>query len=89
VPNTNSAKKRVRQNATRRSLNKWRKGRIKEQTDTFLEALASHDVSAAEASFKKACQVLDKIAGTGTIHKNTAARRKSRMSKRLKALQSA
>lgn len=89
MPNTNSAKKRVRQNATRRSLNRWRKGRVKEQTDAFLNDLQSHDVAAAEASFKKVCQVLDAVAGKGTIHKNTAARRKSRLSKRLKALKTA
>jgi small subunit ribosomal protein S20 len=83
VPNTESAKKRMRQDAVKHSRNLWRKRRIKEQTKSFVAAVHSHDVSAAQEQFRKTSALLDKIAATKTIHKNTAARRKSRMSRAL------
>ncbi|MGI9015277.1 MAG: 30S ribosomal protein S20 [Phycisphaerales bacterium] len=86
MPNTISAKKRVRQNAVRRSRNRWRDRRIKDQTKTFLDAISRRDVEAAETEFRKTVAVLDRIVCTGTIHRNTAARRKSRLAKRLNAL---
>ncbi len=87
MPNLDSAKKRMRQDAKRHSRNLWRKRRIKDQVKTLETALHGSDVKAAEAEFSKTCSVLDKIASKGTIHKNTAARRKSRLAKRLKAMQ--
>ena len=87
MPNLNSAKKRMRQDVKRHSRNLWRKRRIKDQVKSLETALHGNDVNAAQTEFNKACSVLDKIAATGTIHKNTAARRKSRLAKRLKAMQ--
>jgi small subunit ribosomal protein S20 len=89
VPNTESAKKRVRQTATRNARNNWRKRRIKDQTKLFLKAVQEQDVARAEQEFRKTAGLLDKIACTSTLHRNTAARRKSRLNKRLKALQAA
>jgi small subunit ribosomal protein S20 len=89
VPQSRSAKKDVRQNAKRRAVNHWRKRRIKDQSKTFLDALAAKDVALAETEFKKYCGLLDKIACTSTLHKNTAARRKSRFSRRLRDLKQA
>ncbi|MCA9294879.1 MAG: 30S ribosomal protein S20 [Phycisphaerales bacterium] len=86
MPNTESAKKRVRQNAKRRSLNLWRKRRLKDQTKAFLRALADHDVAKAETEYRKTVSLLDKVSSTSTMHKNTAARRKSRLNRRLKDL---
>lgn len=86
MPNTESAKKRVRQNAKRRSLNLWRKRRIKNQIKSFLKAVHDHDVSAAETEYRKTCGMLDKVACTSTMHRNTAARRKSRLARHLNAL---
>jgi len=86
VPNTESAKKRVRQTAKRRSLNLWRKRRIKNQIKSFLKAVHDQDLSAAETEYRKACGLLDKIACTSTLHRNTAARRKSRLARHLSAL---
>ena len=83
MPNTPSAKKRVRQNAKRRALNHWRKLRVKTQVRSFLKALQDHDVAAAETEYRKVCGVLDKVACTSTLHRNTAARRKSRFNRRL------
>lgn len=83
VPQSTSAKKTVRQNAKRRAVNHWRKRRIKDQSKAFLDAVAAKDVKTAESEFRKVCGLLDKISCTSTLHKNTAARRKSRYSKRL------
>ena len=89
MPNVESAKKRVRQNAKRRSLNRWRKTRIREQVKSFAKAVQSQDVATAEAEFRKTCGLLDRIACTSTLHRNTAARRKSRLSARLRRLKEA
>ena len=83
MPQSTSAKKTVRQNAKRRAVNHWRKRRIKDQSKAFLDAIATSDVNAAETEYRKVCGLLDKIACTSTMHKNTAARRKSRYSKKL------
>jgi len=89
VPNTESAKKRVRQSLKRRSINNWRKRRVKTQIKSFMTAIQARDVAQAEAEFRKVQAVLDRVACTGTIHRNTAARRKSRLSRRLRELKSA
>ncbi len=86
MPNTESAKKRVRQSVKRNSRNLWRKRRIKNDTGDFLKAVASGDAATAEKEMRKAARTLDKIAAAGTIHKNTAARRKSRMAAKLASL---
>ncbi len=86
MPNTESAKKRVRQSAARNARNLWRKRRVKADTSDFLKAVASGDVAAAEREMRKAARTLDKVAATGTMHKNTAARRKSRMAAKLATL---
>jgi small subunit ribosomal protein S20 len=86
VPNTESAKKRVRQTAKRRALNRWRKACIKEQVKTFMKAVQANDVETAEQEYRKTCGLLDRIACTSTIHRNTAARRKSRLARHLNSL---
>ena len=80
-----SAKKRVRQNIKRRARNRARKEQIKVQVKSFNAALAGGDLTRAEAELRKAAQRLDKVAAKGTIHKNTAARRRSRLARRLNA----
>ncbi len=86
MPTSRSAMKRVRQNARRRALSNWRKGRIKTQVKKFLEAIQAQDVGTAETEYRKVCGLLDQIACTSTLHRNTAARRKSRLARRLNAL---
>ncbi|MFM7051880.1 MAG: 30S ribosomal protein S20 [Planctomycetota bacterium] len=86
MPNTESAKKRVRQSAKRNALNLWRKRRVKADMGDFLKAVAAGDAAAAEKEMRKAARTLDKIAASGTIHKNNAARRKSRMASKVAAL---
>ena len=89
MPNIDSAKKRMRQDKKRHARNKWRKQRVREQIKTFLEALRVKDVAAAEAEYKKVCSILDKVSSTSTMHKNTAARKKSRLAARLNSLKAA
>jgi small subunit ribosomal protein S20 len=86
VAHSLSAKKRIRQSLKRRARNRARKELIKDQTKTYLTALAAHDVSKAEAELNKTVSRLDKVAAKHTIHKNTAARRRSRLTLRLNAL---
>lgn len=84
-----SAKKRVRQGVKRRARNRARKGEIKAQVKTFLGVLAAGDMNKAEVEFRKASHWLDKVASKGTIHKNTASRRRSRLARRLNAARAA
>ena len=81
-----SAKKRIRQNAKRRGLNRWRKGQMKDAVRSFDEALKAGDKAKATEQLSVAFKQLDRTAAKGTIHKNTANRRKSRMSKALNKL---
>ncbi len=86
MPTSLSAKKRVRQNAKRNALNNWRKRRIRTRIKTFLEALREQKLDKAETEYRKTCGILDKVACTSTLHRNTAARRKSRLARRLNDL---
>ena len=81
-----SAKKRVRQNLKARARNRARKEVIKDQTKAFTAAAGSGDLAKAETELRQLTRRLDKVAAKGTIHKNTAARRRSRLTKRLNAL---
>ncbi|MHC4482462.1 MAG: 30S ribosomal protein S20 [Planctomycetota bacterium] len=81
-----SAKKRVRQNEKRKGINRARKSRVKTQVKHFEAALASGDVEAAGEQYKLVVEKLDKMAATSTMHKRTAARKKSRLAKRLNSI---
>jgi small subunit ribosomal protein S20 len=86
VAHSLSAKKRVRQDAKRRMINRARKSRIKTQIKRFEAALAGGDAKAAGEQYQIIVKKLDKAAATSTMHKRTAARKKSRLTKRLNAL---
>ncbi|MCH2132111.1 MAG: 30S ribosomal protein S20 [Phycisphaerales bacterium] len=88
MPNTLARKKQIRQDAKRRARNRWRKRIIKDHVDTFLAAIQSEDVPAAEAAFKDCQKQFDRISTTSAIHRNKAARSKSRLSRRLRDLKS-
>jgi len=86
VAHSLSAKKRVRQNEKRRAINRARKSSVKTQIKRFEEALASGDIKAAAEQFRLTAKRLDKVASTSTMQKKTAARKKSRLAKKLNAL---
>ena len=81
-----SAKKRIRQNAKKRAINRGRKSQIKTQIKHFDAAVASGDVKAASEQYRLVVQKLDKTAATSTMHKRTVARKKSRLAKQLNSL---
>ena len=86
VAHSLSAKKRVRQNAKRRTINRARKSQVKTQVKRFEEALSSGDTEAASEQYRLVVSKLDKTAATSTMHKKTAARKKSRLAKKLNSL---
>jgi len=81
-----SAKKRIQQNLKERARNRWRKSRVKTSVKAFDSAIHDGDVGRAEQAYRELTKSMDQVAETGTIHKNQAARRKSRLAKRLNAL---
>ena len=80
------AKKRARQNAKRRTINRARKSQVKTQIKHFEAALSEGDAAAAGEQLRLVTQKLDKTAAKSTMHKKTAARKKSRLAKKLNAL---
>ncbi|MBN1973728.1 MAG: 30S ribosomal protein S20 [Sedimentisphaerales bacterium] len=81
-----SAKKRVRQNIKHRIVNHARKSQVKTQIKHFEEVLDSGDVAAASEQFRLLTKKLDQTASTSTMHKKTAARKKSRLARKLNQL---
>lgn len=81
-----SAKKRVRQTVKRRELNRDRKREVRLELKKFTTVIAGGDKAAAATELKAAQKTLDRTATRGTIHPNTAARRKSRLAKKVNAL---
>jgi small subunit ribosomal protein S20 len=80
-----SAKKRIRQNAKNRARNRWRMRSLRDAVREFLEKVAHGTNDEAKSEFKKAVKSIDRTSAKGVIHKNAAARRKSRLNARLKA----
>ena len=86
MANTSSAKKAARKIVRRAEVNKNRRSRMRSFVRKVEEALASGDKTAAEAAFKAAQPELMRAATKGVLHKNTASRKLSRLTKRLTAL---
>jgi small subunit ribosomal protein S20 len=86
VAHSISAKKRVRQNTRKRVLNRSRRSQVKTQIKHLETALTKGDMAAAQEQLKLVAQKLDKVAATSTMHKKTAARKKSRLARRVNAL---
>jgi small subunit ribosomal protein S20 len=76
----------MRQNVKRRGHNRWRKEQVKESVRQFEEAVDSGDKVKAAEQLKVVYKHLDRVASGGTIHKNAAARKKSRLTRRLNKL---
>ncbi len=78
-----SAKKRIRTTERKRAINKSSVSKLKTEVKKIL---ASKTKSEGEKDYKKAVSAIDKMVAKGRIHKNTAARRKSRITKHLNKL---
>ncbi|MBK8452030.1 MAG: 30S ribosomal protein S20 [Thiofilum sp.] len=86
MPNIASVKKRVRQSEKRRMQNKHLRSRMRTLVKTAQTTIASGDKEAAQKAFQVAVSVIDSTADKGIVHKNKAARDKSRLNAKLKAL---
>lgn len=86
MANTKSAEKAARKTQRRNVINRARTSRVRTYVKKVEDAIASGDKKAAQAAFKEAQPVLQAGVNKGTVHKNTIARKISRLSKRIKAL---
>lgn len=86
MANLPSAKKRIKQNEARRVRNRSRKSLVKTVTRKLTDVIGKGDAAIATEQFKEVTRVLDQTAAKGTLHKNTVARRKSRLAQRINAL---
>lgn len=86
MPNIASAKKRMRQSEVRRVRNRKRMSHLRTSLRKLDEAITAGDMDAVRAQWRETQAVLDRTAQLGVIHANTAARKKSRLSKRIAGL---
>ena len=88
MANSKQARKRIIQSETRRQHNASRRSMMRTYVKKVVLAIEAGDKEAATAAFKKAVPVLDRYATKGLIHKNKAARHKSRLNAHIKAMAS-
>jgi small subunit ribosomal protein S20 len=86
MANTPGAKKSIRKIARRTEVNKARRSRVRTYLRKFEEALSSGDKVEAAKAFIEAQSELMRAVGKGVVHKNTGARKVSRLAARLKSL---
>ena len=86
MANTASARKRIRQTVTRTARNQARKSRMRTFVKKVETAIAGGDKEAANAALRAAQPEMQRAAGKGVIHKNTVARKLSRMTARIKQI---
>lgn len=86
MANTAQSKKRARQSEARYAVNKARRSRIRTFLRKVEEAIASGDADAAANALKAAQPELARGVSKGVLHKNTVARKMSRLSSRVKAV---
>lgn len=84
MPHSASAKKRHHQNLRNRDRHRIVKSELKSKIRKVLDSISTGDVAGAKEQFKGMTKSTDRAAAAGTIHRNRAARIKSRMSARLK-----
>ena len=86
MPNSKSAKKRLRQNVARRATNLSAKRAVRTQLRKVREAVKAGNAELAETEFRLAVKKLDRAGARNIIHRNAAARLKSRLSAKVKAI---
>lgn len=79
MANHKSAKKRVRQNEKRRAINRSNRSTLRTQVKKLRSALSSHDKDQSQELLNPTISAIDKAVNKGLLHKNTAARYKSRL----------
>ncbi|MDI6747355.1 MAG: 30S ribosomal protein S20 [Rhodocyclaceae bacterium] len=86
MANTVQARKRARQAVERRAQNMSQRSELRTAIKKVRKAVAAGDKTAAQAVFKESQSIIDSIADKRIIHKNAAARQKSRLSAAIKGL---
>ena len=89
MANIKSAKKRAKQTVVRNARNVAQRSMLRTAVKKVVKALDANDAAGAETAFASAQPLLDRMAARGLIHKNKAARDKSRLTARIKALKAA
>ncbi|MEW6599096.1 MAG: 30S ribosomal protein S20 [Pseudomonadota bacterium] len=89
MANNPGAKKAIRKIEARTAVNKSRRSRVRTFLRKFEEAVAAGDVAVAKTAFVEAQSELMRAVGKGVVHKNTGARKVSRLAAQLKKLATA
>ncbi len=89
MANTDSARKRIRQNTVRTARNTARKSRMRTFIKKVEAAITSGDREAANLALREAQPEMQRAAGKGVIHRNTVARKLSRLSAAIKQINAA
>ena len=89
MANIKSAKKRAKQTVVRNARNAAQRSQLRTAVKKVLKALDANDAAGAKSAFDVAQPILDRFSARGLIHRNKAARHKSRLSARINALQAA
>jgi small subunit ribosomal protein S20 len=86
MPNIKSAKKRLKQSLVRRDRNRSAKHALRTECKKVLEAVGAGDAAQAASEFRTAAKRLDKAAAKKVIHRNAAARTKSRLAAKVRKI---
>ncbi len=86
MANSKQARKRARQSTERNAHNAAQRSRLRTAIKSVRKAIAAGDKTAAADTLKQATSVIDRIADKKVVHKNTAARNKSRLAAAIKAM---
>ena len=86
LANTAQARKRVRQSEKSRTRNAAQKSNLRTSIKKVLKSLSDKNKDQSNANFKEAMSIMDKLVIKGLIHKNKAARQKSRLNKKIQGL---
>jgi small subunit ribosomal protein S20 len=86
MPNSPSAKKRLRQSLDRRARNRAQRSSLRSQIKKVRTTIAGGDAAACEEAFRATVKKLDQAAAKNVLHPNAAARIKSRLSSAIKAV---
>ncbi|HEY4555217.1 MAG TPA: 30S ribosomal protein S20 [Lysobacter sp.] len=89
MANIKSAKKRAKQAVVRNARNASQRSMLRTAVKKVLKAINENDAAGAQAAFATAQPILDRFSSRGLIHKNKAARHKSRLNARIRAIQTA
>lgn len=83
MPNHKSAEKRVRQNEKRREINRSNRGRLRTSIRGLRSALTTGEAKSIQELLPETISTIDKAVQKGVLHRNAAARYKSRLTKRV------